>query len=91
MTPSERRQDSDRSLKHLLFRRKHKEGVSSQSIPGHASTESGIVGSESRSVVSDICGGLITVLGITKEASAAFPPLQSAVGGLLEVCKVFKV
>jgi hypothetical protein len=81
-------ESGDKSLKHLLFRRNRKEGVST---PEQGPMESGDVGSESRSAVSDVCDGLITVLGVIKEASAAFPPLASAMGGLLGVCNVFKV
>jgi hypothetical protein len=35
--------------------------------------------------------GLLTALRVTKEAAAIFPPLQSAVGGLLVVAEVFQV
>lgn len=92
MSSSERGQD--KSLKRSLFHRNRKERASPQSTIEHdprGSMESPDMGSESRSAISDICDGLITVLGVTKEASAAFPPLQSAAGGLLEVCKVFRV
>ena len=89
MSPSDK--GEDKSLKRLFLRRKRSEGTSSQSTPEHGAKEPGEIDSEIRRVVSDICDGLITVLGVAKEASAAFPPLQSALGGVLEVCKVFKV
>ena len=36
-------------------------------------------------------GGLMTVLKVTKEASAAFPPLQSVAGGLLAIAEIVSV
>jgi hypothetical protein len=89
MSSSER--DQDKSRKHWFFPLKHKKGVSSQSIPEHVAKESGDVGCEGQSVVSEICDGLMIALGIAEKVSAVFGPLQAAVGGVLKVCEVFKV
>ena len=42
-------------------------------------------------VVDGTVGGLVAILKITKEASAVFPPLQSAVGGLLAITEIVSV
>ena len=89
MSSSEREQDKPR--KQWFFPLKHKKGVSSQSIPEHREKESEDVGCEGQSVVSEICDALMIALGVAEKVSAAFGPLQAAVGGLLKVCEVFKV
>ena len=44
-----------------------------------------------RLAAEDVMEGLTTVLRVTKAASTAFPPLESAAGGLLEIINVVSV